>query len=59
MKKKAIIVDIDGTISENVTNRPWYGNAERMLEDKPYENIMNLIHTYAYDYKLDILILTG
>ena len=59
MKKKAIIVDIDGTISENVTNRPWFGSPERMLEDKPYENIINLISAYSYVYKLDVLILTG
>lgn len=61
MKKKAIIVDIDGTISENVTGRPWYGKgaAEGMLEDKPYENIINLISAYSYVYKLDVLILTG
>lgn len=61
MNRKAIIVDIDGTISENVTGRPWYGKgaAEGMLEDKPYIDIINLISAYSYVYKLDVLILTG
>lgn len=61
MNRKAIIVDIDGTISENVTGRPWFGKgaAEGMLEDKPYEDIMNLIDSYACNYDLHVLILTG
>lgn len=60
-KQKAIIVDIDGTISNNVTGRPWFGKgaAEGMLLDEPYINIMDLIDAYAYLYKLEVLILTG
>ncbi len=59
--KKAIIVDMDGTICENVTGRPWYGKgaAEGMLKDKPYTDIINLIDSYAYDYNLQVIILTG
>ena len=59
MKKKAIIVDIDGTISENVTGRPWYGDAKGMLQDKPIESIMGMIRSFVDDYELDVLILTG
>lgn len=61
MKKKAIIVDIDGTISENVTGRPWYGKgaAEGMLEDKPYTNIIDMIRVYCDEYNTQLLILTG
>ena len=46
MKPKAIIVDMDGTICENVTGRPWYGEgaADGMLKDEPYTDIINLIH---------------
>lgn len=61
MKPQAIIVDMDGTICENVTGRPWYGEgaAEGMLEDKPYTNIINMIRSYCDQYYLDLLILTG
>lgn len=61
MKRKAIIVDIDGTISENVTGRPWYGKgaAEGMLEDKPYTDLINLINSYSCDCHIQVLILTG
>lgn len=61
MKRKAIIVDVDGTICENVTGRPWYGKgaAEGMLKDEPYTDIINLIDSYAYDYNLQVIILTG
>lgn len=61
MKRKAIIVDVDGTISENVIGRPWYGKgaAKGMLEDKPYTNIINMIRSYCDKYELDLLILTG
>ena len=61
MKRKAIIVDLDGTICENVTGRPWYGKgaAEGMLEDKPYDEIINLIDSYSFNYDLHVLIVTG
>lgn len=61
MKQKAIIVDIDGTISENVTGRPWFGKgaAEGMLKDKPYTNIINMIRSYCDEYELELLVLTG
>ena len=61
MKPKAIIVDMDGTICENVTGRPWYGEgaADGMLKDEPYTDIINLIDSYSYDYNLQVIILTG
>lgn len=61
MKQKAIIVDLDGTICENVTGRPWYGKraAEKMIEDAPYINIINMIRAYCNICDLDLLILTG
>lgn len=61
MKQKAIIVDIDGTISENVTGRPWYGKgaAEGMLEDEPRTDLINMLRAYLNEYYLDLLVLTG
>lgn len=61
MKKKAVIVDMDGTICENVTGRPWYGEgaAEGMLTDAPYTNIIDMIRTYCDEYDAQLLILTG
>lgn len=61
MKKKAIIVDMDGTICENVTGRPWYGKgaAEGMLTDKPYTDIINMLRVYLEEYEIQLLILTG
>lgn len=61
MKPKAVIVDMDGTICENVTGRPWYGKgaAEGMLKDKPYTNIIDMIRSYCDQYCLDLLVLTG
>lgn len=61
MKKKAIIVDMDGTICENVTGRPWYGKgaAEGMLTDAPYTDIMNMLRIYLEEYEIQLLILTG
>lgn len=61
MKKKAIIVDMDGTICENVTGRPWYGKgaAEGMLTDTPYTDIINMLRAYLEEYEIQLLILTG
>lgn len=61
MKKKAIIVDMDGTICENVTDRPWYGKgaAEGMLTDAPYTDIINMLRAYLEEYEIQLLILTG
>lgn len=61
MKPKAVIVDLDGTICENVTRRPWYGKgaAEGMLTDAPYTDVINMIKAYCQEFDLDILILTG
>lgn len=61
MKKKAIIVDMDGTICENVTGRPWYGEgaADGMMTDAPYTDIINMLRTYLENYEIQLLILTG
>ena len=61
MKKKAIIVDMDGTICKNVTGRPWYGKgaAEGMLTDAPYTDIINMLRVYLEEYEIQLLILTG
>lgn len=61
MKKKAIIVDMDGTICENVTGRPWYGEgaADGMMTDAPYTDIINMLRTYLENYEMQLLILTG
>ncbi len=60
-KKKAIIVDMDGTICENVTGRPWYGEgaADGMMTDAPYTDIINMLRTYLENYEMQLLILTG
>lgn len=61
MKPKAIIVDMDDTICENVTGRPWFGKraAEGMLEDEPKTNLINMIRTYCNEYDVELLVLTG
>ena len=61
MKQKAIIIDMDGTICENVTGRPWYGKgaAEGMLTDAPYIDIINMLRAYLEEYEIQLLILTG
>ncbi len=61
MKQKAIIVDIDDTISENTSGRPWYGRgaAEGMLEDEPKTDLINMIRAYCDQYDVELLVLTG
>ena len=61
MKPKAIIVDMDDTICENVTGRPWFGKgaAEGMLEDEPKSDLINMIRTYCNEYDVELLVLTG
>lgn len=62
MKKRAIIVDMDGTICENVTGRPWYGKgaAEGMLDDEPCKGVIDVIESYTYNWEnTKVLILTG
>lgn len=61
MKQKAIIVDMDDTICENVTDRPWYGKgaAEGMLEDEPKTDLINMIRAYCDQYDVELLVLTG
>lgn len=61
MKRKAIIVDMDDTICENVTDRPWYGKgaAEGMLEDEPKTDLINMIRAYCDQYDVELLVLTG
>lgn len=61
MKQKAIIVDIDDTISENTSGRPWYGEgaAEGMLEDTPKTDLINMIRAYCDQYDVELLVLTG
>lgn len=61
MKQKAIIVDMDDTICENVTGRPWYGRtaAEGMLEDEPKTDLINMIRAYCDQYDVELLVLTG
>lgn len=61
MKRKAIIVDKDDTICENVTDRPWYGKgaAEGMLEDEPKTDLINMIRAYCDQYDVELLVLTG
>lgn len=61
MKKRAIIVDMDGTICMNITGRPWYGKgaAEGMLLDEPRSNLIGMIKSYCNQYNVELLILTG
>lgn len=52
---------MDGTICENVTGRPWYGEgaADGMMTDAPYTDIINMLRTYLENYEMQLLILTG
>lgn len=61
MKRRAVIIDMDNTICENVTNRPWYGPgaASGMTKDAPRLDLINMIRSYCNKYDIDILILTG
>ena len=61
MKKRAIIVDMDGTICMNITGRPWYGKgaAEGMLLDEPRTDLIDMIRSYCDEYNVELLVLTG
>lgn len=61
VKRRAIIVDMDDTISENTSGRPWYGKgaAEGMLKDEPKTNLIDMIRAYCDQYEVELLILTG
>lgn len=52
-----IIVDIDNTISWNVTGRPWYGEgaSEGMKKDVPITPVIDMIKRYPYH----VIYLTG
>ncbi len=56
-KEHAIIVDIDGTLCYNITQRPFYGEdcAKQIKDDIPFEDTINLVNNY--DAK--VIILTG
>lgn len=59
--KKAIIVDIDGTIALNTSGRPFYGKgaAEGMLSDEPVQLIINTVKLYCKQTDSDLIIVTG
>lgn len=52
-----IIVDMDGTLCFNTTGRPFYGVPDKMLEDAPCENLINLVNTLSKT--CHVIILTG
>lgn len=59
--KRAIIVDIDGTIALNVSNRPFYGKgaAEGMLTDEPLQPVIDTAKLYCKQTDSDLIIVTG
>ena len=56
-KEHAIIVDMDGTLCYNITERPFYGEncAEKIKDDVPFEDTLNLIN----NYDTQVIIVTG
>lgn len=56
---KAIIVDIDSTLSFNITGRPYYGKgcAEGIKDDIPNESVCNMVKSLFGEYA--IIIVTG
>ena len=60
-KPIAVIVDLDGTISFNVTGRPFFGEgaAEGMLTDLPNNDVINIIQGYCDAVDSELIIVTG
>ncbi len=56
-----IIVDMDGTLCFNVTERPFFGPgaAEQMINDFPNTNVIDLVRAYCEQYDCELVIITG
>ena len=54
MKRKAIIVDIDGTIAEKYEWRDYY-EYDKVHLDKPIQNVIDIINTLAKFYTIIFL----
>lgn len=55
--ENCIIVDMDGTLCFNVTGRPFYGDNEKMLDDAPCDDLIELIN--RLHLLCEVIILTG
>ena len=55
--ESCIIVDMDGTLCFNVTGRPFYGDNEKMLDDAPCIDLIELINRLRSFCR--VIILTG
>lgn len=60
-KPRAIIVDLDGTLALNKTNRPFFGGdfEERLLEDSPNQPVIEFVKKYTWDADTDLIIMSG
>lgn len=56
-----IIVDMDATLCFNTSGRPFYGpgTAEKIINDTPNTNVIDLVKAYCREYDCDLVIITG
>lgn len=56
-----IIVDMDATLCFNTSGRPFYGpgSGEKMVDDIPNTNVIDLVKAYCREYDCDLVIITG
>ncbi len=56
-----IIVDMDATLCFNTSGRPFYGpgTAEKIINDVPNINVVDLVKAYCEQYGCDLIVITG
>jgi predicted kinase len=56
-----IIVDMDATLCFNTSGRPFYGpgTAEKIINDIPNINVVDLVKAYCEQYGCDLIVITG
>lgn len=60
-KPSAIIVDLDGTVAINTSNRPFFGEGseEGYLNDTPVPDLIKMITLFQDNMRVKVIILTG
>lgn len=56
-----IIVDMDATLCFNTSGRSFYGpgTAEKIINDIPNTNVVDLVRAYCEQYGCDLIVITG
>ena len=56
-----IIVDMDATLCFNTSGRPFYGpgTAEKIINDIPNTNVVDLVRAYCDIYDCELIVITG